>query len=237
MSKIKTALENTFYVIANRIYISPKTQKDVVDAFHKLYYDSTRFNKGFEDTYWLGTKILKCPLDLWIYQELISRVKPDVIVETGTMYGGSALYMASLCEMLGKGKIVTVDIDNKPVRPKHKRITYIHGSSTDEKIVEQVKSHIGKNDTVLVILDSDHTRDHVFKEMQMYNSLVTKNSYMIVEDTNVNGHPVYPTFGPGPMEAVEEFMKSKNNFEVDKDCEKFYLTFNPHGYLKKVRND
>jgi cephalosporin hydroxylase len=87
----------------------------------------------------------------------------------------------------------------------------------------------------LAILDSDHTKKHVMDEIGVYAPMVTPGSYLIVEDTNMNGHPVAEEFGPGPMEAVEEFIKGTNDFEIDKSREKFYLTFNPSGYLKRVR--
>jgi cephalosporin hydroxylase len=87
---------------------------------------------------------------------------------------------------------------------------------------------------IMVILDSDHTRAHVRGELRGYGPLVTPGSYLIVEDTNLNGHPAYPQFGPGPMEAVKEFLASSPNFLPDPDCEKFFMTFNPPGYLRRI---
>jgi cephalosporin hydroxylase len=87
----------------------------------------------------------------------------------------------------------------------------------------------------MVILDSDHSQSHVEKELKLFAPLVTLNSYLIVEDTNINGHPAYPSFGPGPYEAVETFLRTNDNFEVDSSREKFLMTFNPKGYLKRVR--
>ena len=98
----------------------------------------------------------------------------------------------------------------------------------------QVGKLISDKDKVMVILDSDHHKEHVLNELRIYGKFVTKESYIIVEDTNINGHPVYPDFGPGPMEAVEEFLRENKNFVIDKTREKFYLTFNPRGYLKKI---
>jgi cephalosporin hydroxylase len=100
-------------------------------------------------------------------------------------------------------------------------------------IVGHVSDLVGEDDSVLVILDSDHTKDHVLAEMRAYGPLVTRGSYLIVEDTNINGHPVLPDFGPGPWEAVEEFLQGNDQFQVDRSREKLLMTFNPMGYLRR----
>jgi cephalosporin hydroxylase len=206
-----------------------------VDKFHKLYYGAGDKSSVIENTFWLGIQTLKCPLDLWAYQEIIFKLKPDLIIETGTANGGSALYLATICNVINKGKIVTIDIIKKDF-PQHERIKYITGSSLDQKIVEEVKSLMPhQNCEVLVILDSDHTKNHVLKEMEIYSKLVQKGSYIIVEDTDINGHPVRPGFGDGPMEAVYEFLKTHDEFIIDKEKEKFIMTCNPNGYLKKIK--
>jgi cephalosporin hydroxylase len=112
-------------------------------------------------------------------------------------------------------------------------VTYLTGSSIAPEIHGRVVELVGDRSPVLVILDSDHTRDHVLEEMRLYGPLVSAGSYMIVEDTNVNGHPVQPRFGPGPMEAVDEFLRESDGFEIDEEREKFFLTFNPRGFLRK----
>jgi len=203
----------------------------ITDNFNRLYYDS----RIWEHTYWLGTPALKCPMDLWVYQELIVEVRPDVIVECGTWDGGSAMFLASICNLLKHGRIVTIDIDPREHRPKHKRVKYITGSSVAPDVIETVLRQINRKDRVLVILDSDHSKTHVLSEMRAYAPLVTVGSYLIVEDTNINGHPVYPEFGPGPMEALEEFLAERDDFEIDPSREKFVVTFNPKGWLRRVR--
>jgi len=218
-----------------RVFVKPKSENEIVERFHRLYYDYRIFGGTWVKTFWCGVPTEKCPLDLWIYQEIIWEQKPDVIVECGTKYGGSALFMASILDLLHNGNVVTIDIDNKPERPKHERIVYLHGSSTSMQIVRSVESLIREDNKVMVILDSDHTKGHVIEEMRNYSKLVTKGSYLIVEDTNLNGHPVTPNFGPGPMEAVEEFLRENTDFIVDEDKgRKFLLTFNPKGYLRKI---
>ncbi len=221
-------------VIYRRLYMSKKSEKDITDKFHALFYDSFLFDKTWSESTWFGTHIKKCPFDTWMYQEILYEIKPDLIIECGTFKGGSAYFLATLCDVINKGKIITIDIENHPNKPVHNRITYITGSTLDEKILKQLVPEVNNAKTVLVILDDDHTSDHVFKEMEIYSKFVTKNSYLLVEDSNINGHPVYPEFGPGPYEAIEKFMKSNNDFIIDKSKEKFYVTFNPNGYLKKI---
>jgi cephalosporin hydroxylase len=209
-------------------------QSEIVDRFHHLYYDAYRTGGTWYATTWLGVTVWKCPLDLWIYQEMIHEIRPDLIVETGTAFGGSALYMASVLDLVGNGRVVTVDVREEPGRPRHERITYLCGSSVSEPVVEQVRD-MARLKRVLVVLDSDHGKDHVLKELAAYSPLVTPGSYVVVEDTSVNGHPVLPDFGPGPAEAVAEFLGANPDFEVDRTREKFYLTFNPGGFLKRIR--
>jgi len=232
---LKNELKALRNILHYRMYISPKSEKDVVSRFHKFYYDSNQFGKTYHDTFWLGVSALKCPLDLWVYQEIVYQTKPDWIIESGTYNGGSALFLASLCDLVRRGSIVTIDIEEKKDRPVHPRIQYLLGSSTAEETVRQVKRLLGPKDKVMVILDSNHEKAHVLSELRIYHSLVTKGCYLIVEDTNINGHPVLPEHGPGPMEALDEFLKENNDFFMDRDKEKFLLTFNPKGYLKKIR--
>ena len=216
---------------------SKMIERHHVNKFCKIYQEKReKDSRIWQKTTWLGTSALKLPTDLWIYQEILYDVRPDLIIETGTMYGGSALFLATICDAIKKGSIVSIDINRKDSFPDHERIKYITGSSTNEKIVNQVKNMIKTNDKVMVILDSDHTKNHVLNEMEVYSRLVSKDSYLIVEDTAINGHPVEPNFGDGPMEAVNEFLKTHDEFEIDKDKEKFLLTWNPNAYLKKIKN-
>jgi cephalosporin hydroxylase len=183
---------------------------------------------------WFGHLAIKCPLDLWLYQELLVRTRPDVVVETGTWSGGSALYLAMIFDLIGHGRVITVDIEVKPDRPEHPRITYLTGSSVDSSIVAKIEGEVGGSH-VLVILDSDHSAAHVYEELIAYNSLVQVGDYLIVEDTNVNGHPVWPDYGPGPMEAVDKFLSENNEFVIDERCERFLMTLNPRGFLRRKR--
>src|SRR5438132_4143406 len=104
-------------------------------------------------------------------------LEPDLIIETGTAQGGSALFLASICDLLGKGRIVSIDIAPRDDRPLHPRITYLLGSSTSAPIADEVRTLARSHRTVLVILDSDHSRDHVLRELAIYGELVTPGSY------------------------------------------------------------
>lgn len=204
---------------------------EVVRLFHQLYYDHP--DRTWKNTHWLGTAVSKTPLDLWIYQELIYTLRPDLIVECGTAFGGSARFLASLCDLVNHGEVLTIDIEARE-RPAHARIRYLLGSSTDRSVVDIVKRAAQDARSVLVILDSDHHFAHVLEELRLYADIVTSGSYLIVEDGNVNGHPVLADFGPGPTEAVAQFLSERRDFVVDESCEKFYFSFNPGGYLKKL---
>lgn len=211
--------------------LPPGAERHVVDRFHRLYYHST--DRTWKDTYYRGVTIWKCPLDLWLYQEMLHDLRPDLIVETGTAFGGSAYYLADLCDTLGTGRVVTIDIQAQPGRPQHDRLSYVTASSIDPAVLTQVRA--AATGTTLVILDSDHREPHVLAELRAYADLVSVGSYLVVEDTNVNGHPAYPEFGPGPMEAVEAFLAEDDRFVIDAGKEKFFMTFNPRGYLRKIK--
>jgi cephalosporin hydroxylase len=212
---------------------------DVIDAFHRIYYEVGQSGRAtWQQTYWMGVQVMKTPGDLMMYQELIYNLRPRTIVETGTRNGGSALFFCHMLDLIGsdEGRVITVDVQppGKPVA--HRRLTQLIGSSVAPEIITAIRDAVGAaggQAPTLVVLDSDHSRDHVLAEMHAYAPLVTPGSYLVVEDTNVNGHPVYPEFGPGPMEAVQAFLAQSHDFEVDQRCEKFILTFNPSGFLRR----
>lgn len=205
--------------------------QSIITEFNRQYYDSNVW--GW--TYWLGYPTAKTPTDLWMYQEIIVAQRPDFIIETGTLFGGSALFMACVCDFTDHGRVISIDIEHRETLPIHSRITYLLGDSTDAWLLKQVQKQIPVGSRCMVVLDSDHSRDHVILELLAYSSFVQPDGYLIVEDTNLNGHPAYPTFGPGPMEAVWEFLESHSEFEIDKEREKFGLTFNPGGFLHRIK--
>jgi len=245
ISKLRTLIRVVLKILYEKIYIniifksllSSKNyeKKEIIDKFHRFYYYSHKFGGTWKNTQWLGVSIYKNPLDLWIYQEIIYTLKPDIIIECGTKYGGSALYFATLCDIVNNGEIITIDIEAQKNRPQHKRIQYLLGDATSKEIIGQLEKLTSGNKKVMVVLDDLHIKDHVLEELRIYSKFVSKESYLIVEDTHLNNHPIDPFFGPGPMEAIKEFLKVNNNFKVDKSKEKFYMTWNRNGFLKKIK--
>jgi cephalosporin hydroxylase len=185
----------------------------------------------------------QCPTDLWVYQELIFRTRPEVFVEVGVKRGGLTRYVADLLELLHSddpeaARVVAVDLHVRDAAREavgaDPRVTLIEGSSTADEVVEQVRARCAGR-RALVLLDSDHRAKHVRAELELYAPLVPVDGYLIVNDTNINGHLAAPAFGPGPYEAVDDFLAATDAFEIDPECEKHMLTLCPRGYLRRVR--
>lgn len=203
-----------------------------LDAFIREGFFQSYFSSGvLNHTFWMGTKVLKCPLDLWVYQEIILSQKPDLIIETGTAYGGSAHFLAAICGLAGNGRVISIDIDEMK-RPEHPRLQYWTGSSISGEIGKRLQQErrSSPKDSVMVILDSNHSTDHVLAELDIYSEFVTQGQYLIVEDTCIWGGG-----NGGPRHAVEMFLLQDDRFDVDQGREKFQMTFNPYGYLRKVK--
>lgn len=212
------------------------------------------FNLGYKYEYsyhftWLGRPIIQYPQDIIALQEIIWHTKPDLIIETGIARGGSLIFFASILELLGNGEVLGIDIDirkhNKEEIEKHplfKRITMIQGSSIDKNIVKKVYNlAIGKK-KIMVILDSNHTYDHVLAELNAYSSLVTKGSYLVVFDTIIEDMPdnliqQRPWHrGNNPKTAIKKFLQINNRFKIDKKIEeKLLITAASGGYLKCIK--
>ncbi|HRI00840.1 MAG TPA: cephalosporin hydroxylase family protein [Saprospiraceae bacterium] len=198
---------------------------------------------------WLGRPIIQYPQDMIAMQEIIYNLKPDLIIETGIAHGGSLIYYASLCELIGNGQVLGIDIDirkhNKEEienHPMYKRIRMIQGSSIDPEIVMKVKEYANNFDKILVLLDSNHTHEHVLSELLAYSELVSVNSYIVVFDTVVSDLPdgYLPNRAwskeKNPKSAVIEFMETNENFIIDYFIdEKLLISVAPSGYLKRVK--
>ncbi|MDY7055161.1 cephalosporin hydroxylase family protein [Limnospira fusiformis] len=211
--------------------------------------DSARVKYTYKFS-WMGRPIIQFPQDMIAMQEIIWKVKPDLIIETGIAHGGSLIFYSSMLELMGgEGQILGIDVDirqhNRVEIEKHpmfKRITMIEGSSIDDEIVKQVYDVAQDKGTVLVVLDSNHTHDHVLKELELYSPLVTKDSYLVVFDTVVEDMPedFFPDrpWGKGnnPKTAVWEFLETNKRFEIDKNIDsKLLITVAPDGYLKCIQ--
>jgi cephalosporin hydroxylase len=207
------------------------TDQEIVGRFNLLYY----FTGRWAHSTWLGYPILKYPTDLMVYQEIICELCPQLIIETGTAIGASALFFAGIQDTLGHGEVITIDVDGAdkyPARPKHDRITYLTGSSVSQPIIDELNKR-GDGKTIMVILDSDHSYEHVKEELRIYSQFVTAGQYLVVEDTNLSQDIV--NLDGGPARAVEEFMKSADKFIVDEAREKHLLTCSPNGFLRKIK--
>jgi len=208
-------------------------QKELMRLFHELpIWESLTFH---------GVRIIKNPLDLWMLQQIAWEVKPDYIVETGTWQGGSALWWAQTLDGAGleNSRVLTVDIQNLTAAASkqalwRKYVTFSLGSSTDPKIVAATLERV-KGKRVIVNLDSDHSMPHVLEELKMYAPMVSKGSYILVEDTHLDGVPTHPEQGPGPMAAVRQFLKEggSNDFEQDFSREALVMTSYPGGWLRR----
>ncbi len=202
---------------------------------------------------WMGRPIIQLPEDMIRIQEVIYQIKPDVIIETGVAHGGSLIYYASLCKAMEKGRIIGIDIEirshNRTAIEEHELasyITLIEGDSTDEAIVDQAKTFVKSNETVLVILDSNHTKQHVIKELNAYSPLVTKGSYIVATDGHMKDLHDVPRGDPewiwdNPTEAALEFAADNPEFVVEQPEWAFNeseltenITHWPGAYLKRV---
>jgi len=196
---------------------------------------------------WLGVPIIQTPEDMILMQELIFKIQPDIIIETGIAHGGSLIYYASLLELLGKGKVIGIDIEirehNRKViemHPMFKRIELIEGSSISEETIEKIKEIVPKDSKIIVCLDSNHTKDHVLKELQLYHKFVSLGSYIVVFDTITSklskvsdSEKIY--LNNSPKEAINEFLKEHNNFELDESYNKLYISSSQDGYLRRIK--
>lgn len=215
-----------------RLNLRPRVARAVARCFAELYY--ARIETTIFGTRFLGIQTLKYPTDLWIYQEIVADTLPDLIVETGTWHGGSALFLATVCDAIGHGRVISIDTEPQQPLPEHPRVTFLTGSSTDRAVLERIGVDAAAVERVMVILDADHSREHVAAELAAYSDLVTPGCYLIAEDTNVNGHPVLPDHGPGPGEAVAEFLAGDRRYAADGSSERLLLTANPGGFLRRV---
>lgn len=197
---------------------------------------------------WMGRPIIQYPQDMVKMQELIWSIQPDLLIETGIAHGGSLIYYASIMELVGKGEVLGIDIDIREhnrreieAHPMAKRISMIQGSAVDESIAQRVREAAAGKQTVMVCLDSNHTHEHVLRELELYAPLTTVGSYCVVFDTIVEDMPakMYDRpwdVGDNPKTAVWEYIKQHPEFEIDKQIDnQLLISVAPDGYLKRTR--
>lgn len=201
--------------------------------FTRTYWENRHLT--WANTLWRGVPVQKLPLDLWVLQEIIVETCPTVIVETGAKFGGSALFFADLLELGGGGSVISIEISGERLDARahgHPGITFIENDSTNATVIERVRG-LCEGRRIMVVLDSDHRAEHVLRELDGYGPLVSPGCYLVVEDTIVNGNPISRDFGPGPAEAIADWLPAHPEFEVDRSREKFMATFQPGGYLER----
>ncbi len=232
-----------------------KNSKDeaLVNSAKQFLEESARVNYSYNFE-WLGRPIIQYPQDIVAIQELIFKVKPDLIIETGIAHGGSLIFHASMltlleaCGEITQGKVLGIDIDirehNKQEILKHpmnKKITMLEGSSTDKEMIKKVKEFAKDGRKIMIFLDSNHTHSHVLAELRAYASLVSVGSYCCVLDTLIEDMPkdFYDrpwNKGDNPKTAVWEFLKECDEFEIDKSIDnKLLISVANDGYLKRVK--
>ena len=225
--------------------------KDLKKLSNKWMMESSLLEYSYHFS-WLGRPIIQFPQDIIALQEIIWKVKPDLIIETGIARGGSLIFSASMLELIGNGQVLGIDIEIRKENfrkiVKHrlsKRIKMLEGSSIDEEIINQVYKIASKNKKILVMLDSNHSHEHVLAELDAYSKLVKKGSYLIVFDTIIDDIPKKYSKklikgnwnkNNNPKTAVHEFLKHNNRFKVDSEIEnKLLITVAPDGYLKCIK--
>jgi cephalosporin hydroxylase/glycosyltransferase involved in cell wall biosynthesis len=207
----------------------------VPDDLRASFTEAVWRSMPWERTTWFDRELQTAPTDLVAYQEILHRVRPDFVIETGTGNGARSLFLASICDLLSHGEVVSVDYPLAEDLPSHPRLHYVPGEPHRERAVERVRKLVGEGTRVVVILGGRRDRQRTFRQFEAYAPLVPVGSYLVFADTFVNGHPVWPAFGQGPFEAMKQVLGSHGEFVSDPTMEKWSLTCNPGGYLRRVR--
>jgi cephalosporin hydroxylase len=212
------------------------TVRDWLLYHHHYVHQAYRYGDKQMQQQWLGYDILKTPFDCWVYQELIYRVQPDYIIELGVMFGGALRFYASICDLIGHGEVIGVDVSlAKVAGMDHPRVSLIEGSSASPQVLEQVRTRVGDG-KALVIADSDHEKGHVLRELRLFSQLVTLGSYYVVEDSLNDVMHWHPVPNEGPQAAAEAFLRETDAFVVDRRySEKYVFSLSPSGFLLRVK--
>lgn len=238
------------FIEERKIRIKGNAKNDLLKKAAKQFNDASNSAQYSYNFSWMGRPIIQYPQDMLAMQEIIWEIKPDLIIETGIAHGGSLIYYASLLELTGNGEVLGIDIDirkhNRKEIENHsmfKRIKMIQGSSIEDAIFLQVKKFADNKKKVLVVLDSNHTHDHVLRELELYSPFVSIGSYIVVFDTIVEDLPegyfsqLRPWgIGNNPKTAVQEFLMKNKKFKIDDIIDnKLLVSVAPSGYLKRIK--
>ena len=238
----------------SKLVLDNRGERSTVDLYSRegfemlsnLWIKVAAENRMMYEPTWLGRPIIQFPTDIVAIQELLWKVQPDVVIETGVAHGGSLMLSAALLELLGRGKVIGIDIEIRPhnraaieAHPLKRRIELIEGSSIAPETVSAARRLTADAEVVLVIFDSNHTYDHVLQELELYAPLVTAGSYLVAHD----GAQAWVTDIPsaksawkdgGPLEAIHEFLAGHKEFRIDPFYTRFGITSSPDGYLRRL---
>jgi len=223
--------------------------KDGIELIGNLWVKLCTQYKLTHEITWLGVPIIQLSEDIVMMQELIWKVRPDVIIECGIAHGGSALFYASILELIGKGFVIGVDNEIRKYNeiaiknhPLSHRVVLIEGSSISPQVIKKIKQFTKKQNKIMVILDSNHSKEHVLKELEIYQDIVTPGSYLVAMDGAQekvadipNGKPEWKE--DNPLAAINTFIKKNKNFQVDGHYCRLKVTANPNGFLKKIKEE
>jgi len=210
----------------------PEQPTPIPDDLREAFTDAVWRNLPWRFTTWLGTPIATAPTDLLAYQEILSKVRPDWVVDIGTSDLGRASFLASICELIGHGQVLSIREAAADEPPPHFRLRCHTGAPLDPAVVEYVHGLVGDSNAV-VVLGACADREATTAQFEAYVNLVKVGSYVIVTDTIVNGRPVWTSFGPGPAEGIKQILNRHGKFVADPEMEKYALTFNPGGFLRR----
>jgi cephalosporin hydroxylase len=201
-----------------------------------LFFQDLIVHTGnFGNVTWLGHPIWQNVQDLWVIQETLAEIRPALLIECGTNRGGSSLFYAHLMDLLGVGRVITVDVERMH-ELSHPRVTYLIGDSTSETMVTEIRGRAAEAaGPVMVILDSDHREAHVRTELESYAPLVTSGSYCLVQDGAIDELLVFRPGRPGPLPAIRSFLRDHPEFSVDVErSRRFLVTHHPMGWLRRA---
>lgn len=232
-----------------RKYVLRKKEKNTaeLESAAARWLEVSEENNLSYEIEWLGVPVIQTSEDLVLLQELIFKTKPDIILEVGIAHGGGMIYGASLFELLGHGKVIGIDVDirkhNREVLEAHplaKRLEMIEGASIADSTLAEVRKRIPKGAKVLVCLDSDHTKPHVLRELELYREFIAPGMYIAVNDTISSNlakagisKKIY--IDNGPAEAITEFLKKDGDFVIDAEFNKLYTSHYQNGFLKRIK--